>query len=67
MTEEKNVKKQWYPMFIGVGIAIGAGLGIAIDNLAMGIGIGLALGVALDAVMLARIKKQNDEAAGPAD
>jgi hypothetical protein len=32
---------------IGVGVAIGAGIGLLLDNLAMGIGIGIALGISI--------------------
>lgn len=32
---------------IAVGVAIGAGLGVAMDNLAMGVGIGIAIGAGI--------------------
>lgn len=40
-------------MFMGVGsgIALGAGVGVAIHNLAMGVGIGTALGALIGAVL----------------
>ncbi|NII10177.1 hypothetical protein [Oleiagrimonas sp. C23AA] len=39
---------------MGVGVALGAGLGVAFDNLALGMGIGVALGAALTAVAARR-------------
>jgi hypothetical protein len=37
-------------LFYGVGIAIGAGIGLAINNLAIGMGVGAALGLYLRAI-----------------
>lgn len=36
--------------FLPVGIAVGAGIGVALNNMAVGIGIGVALGFVLSAV-----------------
>jgi hypothetical protein len=33
-------------LFYGAGVAIGAGIGLAINNLAIGMGVGAALGLA---------------------
>jgi len=62
-TGKGAAKKQWYPMFVGVGIAVGVAIGMLLDNLAMGIGIGLALGVVADGLVFASVKKHNDAAA----
>ena len=40
---------------MGVGIAIGAGLGVAFDNLSIGIGLGVVFGA-----LLARLKDKKD-------
>ena len=52
MAEDMEAKRQHY---LGVGIALGAGigtaLGIAFDNLAMGISLGAGLGLVLGSVM----------------
>jgi len=44
-------KSQKYPpgTWIGIGIAIGAAFGIALNDIAVGIGCGLAIGASLDA------------------
>lgn len=58
---------------IGAGLALGAALGLALDNLALGMGAGLAvgsgLGVALMSAAMAKAKKdQNGQGqAGGAD
>lgn len=39
--------KPFDPRWVGVGIAVGAGLGVVFDNLPIGIGIGMMLGVLL--------------------
>jgi hypothetical protein len=41
------------PQWIGIGIAIGAGLGVVFGNVAIGAGAGVALGVIL-AVLVGR-------------
>ncbi len=42
--------------FIGVGLAIGAGMGVVFGNLAMGIGLGLVVGALIAAVRSRRSK-----------
>lgn len=55
-----------------MGVAIGAGLGVAfgvlLDNLALGIGVGTALGVTIGAILdERRAVEVNAEAASPED
>lgn len=46
---------------IALGMAIGAGLGVAMDNLSMGVALGLCFGVAIGAGMdQANKKKRSD-------
>ncbi len=44
--------------YLGAGIAIGIGVGVAIHNIGAGLAMGIALGVALDRT---RGKKENDD------
>ena len=44
------------PIWIAVGVAVGSGVGVAIDNIALGVGIGIALG-AVGAILSQRGKK----------
>jgi len=44
----------WLP----VGVALGAGIGVAMNNLAVGIGAGIAIGVGIGAATEARKKQQ---------
>lgn len=60
MTKNKEPeKKKRAPMYIGAGLAIGAGVGVALDNIAVGIAVGLAIGVTMDNYH--KEKKQADE------
>ena len=43
--------RRFAPQWIGLGVAIGAGLGVVFDNIAVGAGAGVALGVALAALL----------------
>ena len=43
--------RRFAPQWIGIGVAIGAGLGVAFDNIPVGTGMGVALGVMLGAVL----------------
>jgi len=44
-----GVKKERYSMglCIGIGLVLGAGLCVAIDNIGAGMGVGFALGIAI--------------------
>jgi len=44
-----GVKKERYSMrlCIGIGLVLGAGIGVAIDNIGAGMGSGLMLGIAI--------------------
>ena len=39
---------------VGVGVALGTGLGVVFDNLALGIGMGVALGAGIGAALIGR-------------
>ena len=43
MTKRKKKPGHW----IGFGVAIGAGMGVALGNIALGMGVGVALGAAM--------------------
>jgi hypothetical protein len=43
---------------IGIGIATGAALGVAFDNMAVGIGIGMAFGASIGALRAQRDKQK---------
>jgi hypothetical protein len=42
--------------WISIGLALGAGIGLALDNLAIGVGIGLAIGAAIGAAQRSKKK-----------
>jgi F0F1-type ATP synthase membrane subunit c/vacuolar-type H+-ATPase subunit K len=46
MLDERRKKQTRWVTELGGGIAIGAGLGVALDNFALGMAIGLAIGAA---------------------
>lgn len=56
---EDDKKPKRPARMIGAGLAIGVGVGVALDNIAVGIAIGLAIGVALDSYR--KEKNHNDE------
>jgi hypothetical protein len=43
--------RRFAPQWIGIGVAVGAGLGVVFHNMPVGAGVGVALGVALAAVL----------------
>lgn len=53
--EPKNLKPEkkdiQFKPWIAIGIAIGAGLGVAIHNMAVGLSIGLLLGTGVDTAL----------------
>ncbi len=51
-------KGYWMNQGLGIGVAIGAGMGVALDNIAFWVGVGIALGAAIG---LEREKKHKDE------
>lgn len=57
----KEDKRKRPPRYIGAGLAIGAGVGIALDNIAVGIAIGLAIGVALQSYHKEKNATDEDE------
>ncbi|RPJ26983.1 MAG: hypothetical protein EHM33_09580 [Chloroflexi bacterium] len=42
-------KRQPSGYWMTIGLALGAGIGLALDNLPIGVAIGMAVGVAIDA------------------
>ena len=47
MTEEKSPFQKRPASWVGIGLAIGAGVGVALDNLALGISIGMLIGAGI--------------------
>lgn len=47
---KKAVNESGLGGWIGIGIALGAGIGVALDNIGLWIAIGIALGVAIGAM-----------------
>jgi len=43
---------------IGIGLAIGAGIGVVIDNIGAGMGVGFILGVAIDFEMYSNMEAE---------
>ena len=46
--------KEWISLGVGMGLVLGAGIGVAMDNLAVGIGIGLVIGAAVGVALSQR-------------
>lgn len=58
MNDEHKPKRKMPPAsWIGIGLALGAGLGVALDELAIGIGLGLAFGAMVTALNNRRNKQ----------
>lgn len=59
--QEKPPSKTEDTNYVGLGIALGAGVGVALgaafNNLAMGVALGAGLGVVLGAVLYSQKKK----------
>jgi hypothetical protein len=49
-----NRRGQYMGWGVGIVLAIGAGIGAAIDNIALGMGIGIAIGAGIGAAFQAR-------------
>jgi len=45
--------------WVGAGLAVGAGVGVAMDNIALGVGLGLFIGAILSLIYSARNKKKS--------
>ena len=58
MTEDKEKKTGTRDKYIGAGLAIGVGIGAAMDNIGVGIAIGIAIGAAMGT---AAQKKEDNE------
>ncbi len=63
--QEKDKKEKRPPRFIGAGFILGAGVGIAIGNIAVGIAVGLAIGAALHSYH--KEKRDNEDDQGSED
>lgn len=58
MTENNKSKKKLPPVsWMGIGLALGAGVGVALDELAIGVGLGMAFG----AMMIALNNRKNKQ------
>ncbi|RCV62922.1 putative zincin peptidase [Methanophagales archaeon] len=53
-SDGKNHKNDFVGLSMGIGLALGAGIGVAMDNIGAGMGVGIVLGVA---IMEAKAKK----------
>lgn len=60
-SEKQKSRTKRSPNMIGVGLALGAGIGVALDNIAVGVAVGLAVGAALDS----RRKRRSQSDSGP--
>ncbi|HRN96091.1 MAG TPA: hypothetical protein PLD54_01455 [Candidatus Levybacteria bacterium] len=58
MKEKKKESTTYIGVWTGIGIALGSGLGVALDNLGLGIVIGTILGVTIDSVRLPNKKNK---------
>ena len=45
--------------WVGAGLAVGAGVGVAMDNIALGVGLGLFVGALISLIYSARNKKKS--------
>jgi len=62
MAEDNKTKSAAFlPIGIGMGMAIGTALGVALDNLAMGIGLGVAIGAGLGVAMMGAASRKADK------
>jgi hypothetical protein len=46
--------------WIPIGVAVGAGIGVALHNIPVGVGFGVAIGAVIGATQLLRAKKDHD-------
>jgi F0F1-type ATP synthase membrane subunit c/vacuolar-type H+-ATPase subunit K len=58
---EQTPKKKGSRRMIGAGLAIGIGVGVALDNMAVGVAVGLAIGVAMDSYRRDKESNQKDD------
>ena len=66
MQEQQNQKEDRRTEFppyawVGVGVALGAGIGVAMDNIAIGAGIGVAIGAAMAATQQLLNRRKSKE------
>ena len=47
LSDEKSPLQKRSAIWIGIGLVIGAGVGVAFDNIALGISIGILIGAAI--------------------
>lgn len=50
--------------WLGIGVALGAGIGVALGNVALGAGVGIALGAAMMSWQKRAHEKQRDDPPG---
>lgn len=48
MDKQKDPEKKRPVSWIGIGLALGAGIGVALDELARGMGLGVVFGALMD-------------------
>ena len=59
MSDEKSPLQKRPASWIGIGLALGAGVGVALDNIALGISIGMLIG-ALISLQQSRKGNENE-------
>ena len=47
-------------MWVGIGLAVGAGLGVVFDSIPLGVGLGLVFGVVIGLIQKNRNQSKND-------
>ena len=65
--QEKEKKGKRPPHYLGAGLAIGVGVGVALDNIAVGIAGGLAIGAALDSYHKEKYENEDNQDPGDED
>lgn len=61
MTTEQEKQKKRPPSYIGAGLALGAAVGVAIDNIGAGIAVGLAIGAGLESYHKEKREREEDD------
>ena len=57
----KKYRRKGPASYLGAGIAIGAGIGVAVDNIGAGLAVGIAIGVALSRKQTRRDKADKNK------
>lgn len=63
-TDDQDRLKKRPVKMLGLGIAIGAGVGVALENIPMGVALGVAIGAGLEAKRRRAQKQDSSESSG---